>query len=47
MRAVRDAPFITARMENIGRYHEQLVPLVGEHEAARLLCETFSRAVRQ
>jgi len=39
--------FITARMENIGRYHEQLVPLVGENEAARLLCETFSGAVSQ
>ncbi len=34
--------FITARMENIGRYHEQLIPLVGENEANRVLCEAFS-----
>ena len=39
--------FITARMENIGRFHVQLIPLVGENEAARLLCETFSSAVSQ
>ena len=30
--------FITARMDRMGECHEQLVELVGEHDAALLLC---------
>ena len=33
--------FITARMERMGEYHEQLVELVGEHEAALLVCRAL------
>jgi hypothetical protein len=36
--------FITARMDTIGRYRKQLVPLVGENEATRLMCESCARA---
>jgi hypothetical protein len=36
--------FITARMNNIGRYRKQLVPLVGEDEATRLMCESCAKA---
>lgn len=35
--------FITARMENIQRCGEQLIPLVGYEEATRLVCETLER----
>jgi hypothetical protein len=36
--------FITARMENIGLYHEQLRALVGsEQEAIRLVAETLEQ----
>lgn len=33
--------FITARMERMSVCHEQLVELVGEHEAALLLCRAL------
>jgi hypothetical protein len=33
--------FITARMENMGRCHEQLNTLVGEQEATKLVAETL------
>lgn len=33
--------FITARLENIGRCHEQVSTLVGSEQAARLLAETL------
>lgn len=33
--------FITARMERMGECHEQLIELVGEHEAALLVCRTL------
>jgi hypothetical protein len=33
--------FITTRMERMGEYHEQLVELVGEHEAALLVCRAL------
>lgn len=33
--------FITARMERMGECHAQLVELVGEHEAALLLCHAL------
>ena len=36
--------FITARMDTIGRYRKQLVPLVGEDEATRLMCESCAKA---
>ena len=36
--------FITARMDNIGNYRKQLVPLVGEDEATRLMCESCTKA---
>jgi hypothetical protein len=36
--------FITARMNNIGRYRKQLVPLVGEDEATRMMCESCAKA---
>jgi len=33
--------FITARMDRMGECHEQLVDLVGEHEAALLVCRAL------
>ena len=33
--------FITARMENMGRCHEQLISLVGKEQATKLLAETL------
>lgn len=36
--------FITARMDTIGHYRKQLVPLVGEDEATRFMCESCARA---
>lgn len=33
--------FITARMERMGACHEQLIGLVGEHEAALLVCRAL------
>ena len=36
--------FINARVENIGRYHEQLKTLVGEHEATKALAEALEQA---
>jgi hypothetical protein len=33
--------FITARMEQMERYHEQVSALVGSEQAARLLAETL------
>ena len=36
--------FITARMENIGRYHEQIKELVGEKEAVRALAQALEQA---
>ena len=36
--------FITARMENMGRCHEQLVTLVGEREATKALAEALEQA---
>ena len=36
--------FITARMENMGRCHEQLVTLVGEKEATRALAQALEQA---
>ena len=33
--------FITARMERMGECHEQLVELVGEREAALLVCQAL------
>ena len=35
--------FITARLEQIGVYHEQLVSLVGEAQAPQLLIEQASQ----
>jgi hypothetical protein len=35
--------FITARMEQIGIYHEQLVSLVGEVQATQLVIEQASQ----
>jgi hypothetical protein len=35
--------FITARLEQIGVYHEQLVSLVGEAQATQLLIEQASQ----
>jgi hypothetical protein len=39
--------FITVRMDNIGRCREQLVPLVGEDEATRMMCESCAKAANQ
>ena len=36
--------FITARMENIGRHHEQLISLIGEREATKVLAEALEQA---
>ncbi|HEU0003482.1 MAG TPA: hypothetical protein VFQ36_21420, partial [Ktedonobacteraceae bacterium] len=36
--------FITARMENIGRCHEQIKELVGEKEAVRALAQALEQA---
>ena len=36
--------FITARMENMGRCHEQLKTLVGEREATKALAEALEQA---
>jgi len=36
--------FITARMENIGRYHEKMIELVGEKEAVKALAEALEQA---
>ena len=36
--------FITARMENMGHCHEQLVTLVGEREATKALAEALEQA---
>jgi len=36
--------FITARMENIGRCHEQLKTLVGENEAIKALAQALEQA---
>ncbi|HKV58536.1 MAG TPA: hypothetical protein VJO32_09640 [Ktedonobacteraceae bacterium] len=36
--------FINARVENIGRCHEQLKTLMGEHEATRALAEALEQA---
>jgi len=36
--------FITARMENIGRYHEQMIELVGEQEAVKALAQALEQA---
>ena len=36
--------FITARMENMGRYHEKLISLVGEQEATKALAEALEQA---
>ena len=36
--------FITARMENMGRCHEQLITLVGEQEATRALAQALEQA---
>jgi hypothetical protein len=36
--------FITARMENMGRHHEQLIALVGEREATRALAQALEQA---
>ena len=33
--------FITARLENMGRCHEQVSTLLGSEQAARLLAETL------
>jgi len=36
--------FINARVENIGRYHEKLKTLVGEHEATKALAQALEQA---
>jgi len=36
--------FITARMENMGRCHEQLIALVGERKATKALAEALEQA---
>jgi hypothetical protein len=36
--------FITARMENIGRYHEKMIELVGEKEAVKALAQALEQA---
>ena len=36
--------FITARMENMGRCHEQLVTLVGEQEATKVFAQALEQA---
>lgn len=36
--------FINARVENIGRCHEKLKTLVGEHEATKSLAEALEQA---
>jgi hypothetical protein len=36
--------FITARMENMGRCHEQLITLVGEREATKALAQALEQA---
>ena len=36
--------FITARMEGMGRCHEQLVALVGEREATEALAQALEQA---
>ncbi len=36
--------FITARMENIGRYHEKLKTLVGEEQAVVALAQALEQA---
>lgn len=36
--------FITARMEKMGRCHEQLVTLVGEREATKALAQALEQA---
>lgn len=33
--------FISARLENMARYHSQLAQIVGEQEATEYLCEAF------
>lgn len=37
--------FITARLENIGACHEQLAQLVGDKQAAQLVCEAMENGV--
>ncbi|MEO8971869.1 MAG: hypothetical protein ABI406_09765 [Ktedonobacteraceae bacterium] len=36
--------FITAKMEHIWNLRDTLVPLVGEDEASRMMCESCERA---
>ncbi len=36
--------FNTARMENIGRYHEKMIELVGEKEAVKALAQALEQA---
>ncbi|MDQ2902327.1 MAG: hypothetical protein M3Y81_02080 [Chloroflexota bacterium] len=33
--------FITARMENMDRYHRQLIELVGEEQAIQMVAQVF------
>jgi hypothetical protein len=39
--------FITARMENIGVAHEQLINLVGEDDAGRMLVDQMNRSAER
>ncbi len=39
--------FINAKVENIGRYHEQLKTLVGEQEATKALAEALEQAGKE
>jgi hypothetical protein len=36
--------FITAKMEKMGRHHEQLIALVGEREATKALAQALEQA---
>lgn len=38
--------FITARLENIGACHEQLAQLVGDKQAAHLVCDVLEHGVQ-
>ncbi len=35
--------FITHRMEHLGLYHSELVQLVGEHEATKIVVEAMEK----
>lgn len=37
--------FITQRMENVGKLHDQLITMVGQDEATKIVCETAFKTI--